>query len=382
MKREDVTGRSELPGKRPRLTIRPTASAIAAFVVLTIASSAGAQGYISGSPSVIVDLGVLDRLGPAPTVPGLQLPAPTGARSLSDPPPTAPISRLNPEIARQLGIAAVPVTRRPVLPATVPPPAPSPVAAPAPPVRTEPAEQPAPAIVAPATPVPPPPTLAEAPAVTSPSETPPADEKPVSQEPAPVAAAEEPAMSVPAVPQPPTAPATVALASPPAEPAAPAPAEEPEPRVAAPKLPSPTEPRESTAAVTSEAPSPTAPPAAAEEPAEVASLPPQEPGGGGVFRVGFEPGSARLSDEFKSPLEQLAQRLSADEALRIQLRAFAAGTPETSSQARRLSLSRALAVRAFLIDKGVRSTRMDVRALGSSDGEGEPDRVDIVLVQP
>jgi len=45
---------------------------------------------------------------------------------------------------------------------------------------------------------------------------------------------------------------------------------------------------------------------------------------------------------------------------------------------RRLSLSRALAVRAFLIDQGVRSTRLDVRALGDKTGDGPADRVDIV----
>ncbi len=47
------------------------------------------------------------------------------------------------------------------------------------------------------------------------------------------------------------------------------------------------------------------------------------------------------------------------------------------SKARRLSLSRALAVRAFLIDQGVRSTRMDVRALGDKVQDGPSDRVDI-----
>ncbi|MBZ0325714.1 MAG: OmpA family protein, partial [Alphaproteobacteria bacterium] len=66
---------------------------------------------------------------------------------------------------------------------------------------------------------------------------------------------------------------------------------------------------------------------------------------------------------------------------RVQLKAFAAGTAETASQARRLSLSRALAVRSFLIDKGVESTRMDVRALGTNFEEGPADRVDIQIVK-
>jgi len=62
------------------------------------------------------------------------------------------------------------------------------------------------------------------------------------------------------------------------------------------------------------------------------------------------------------------------------LKAFAAGNAETASQARRLSLSRALAVRSFLIDKGIESTRMDVRALGTKFEDGPPDRVDILIV--
>ena len=76
----------------------------------------------------------------------------------------------------------------------------------------------------------------------------------------------------------------------------------------------------------------------------------------------------------------MAGRLSADEALRVQLNAYAAESGDQSSQARRLSLSRALAVRAYLIDKGVRSTRLDVRALGQPQDDGPADRVDLVVV--
>ena len=68
------------------------------------------------------------------------------------------------------------------------------------------------------------------------------------------------------------------------------------------------------------------------------------------------------------------------ENLRVQLMAYAEGTAETASQARRLSLSRALAVRSFLINQGVHSTRMDVRALGNKVEGGPADRVDAVLV--
>jgi outer membrane protein OmpA-like peptidoglycan-associated protein len=43
-----------------------------------------------------------------------------------------------------------------------------------------------------------------------------------------------------------------------------------------------------------------------------------------------------------------------------------------------MSLSRALAVRSYLIKAGVRSTRMDVRALGNNVQGSPADRVDII----
>ena len=60
--------------------------------------------------------------------------------------------------------------------------------------------------------------------------------------------------------------------------------------------------------------------------------------------------------------------------------AYAVGVDLTASQARRISLSRALSVRSYLIEKGVRSSRIDVRALGDK-GEGDPkNRVDVNLI--
>jgi outer membrane protein OmpA-like peptidoglycan-associated protein len=69
--------------------------------------------------------------------------------------------------------------------------------------------------------------------------------------------------------------------------------------------------------------------------------------------------------------------MKADREQRIQLVAYAEATDDRESRARRLSLSRALAVRSYLIDAGVRSTRMDVRALGSTAEEGPLNRLDI-----
>lgn len=96
----------------------------------------------------------------------------------------------------------------------------------------------------------------------------------------------------------------------------------------------------------------------------------------------FPEGSAELPPEATQQLDAIAQKLDQDQSLRLQLMAYASGTEDTASRARRISLSRALAVRAYLIDKGIRSTRMDVRALGNKV-EGDPaDRVDIVTLTP
>jgi hypothetical protein len=43
-------------------------------------------------------------------------------------------------------------------------------------------------------------------------------------------------------------------------------------------------------------------------------------------------------------------------------------------------LSRALSVRAFLIKNGVRSTRIDVRALGNKATDEPLNRVDVMVV--
>jgi outer membrane protein OmpA-like peptidoglycan-associated protein len=119
---------------------------------------------------------------------------------------------------------------------------------------------------------------------------------------------------------------------------------------------------------------PTPPPVQTASTTDVSSLEPS-------FRVLFDDNSATISDTGRAPLEELSKKMQESEDLRVQLLAYASGTSETASQARRLSLSRALAVRSFLISQGVRSTRMDVRALGNKAESGPADRVDAVLVE-
>ena len=165
------------------------------------------------------------------------------------------------------------------------------------------------------------------------------------------------------------------LAAPPPTPA-PAPAATPAPVKTAPMAltppPAPTPAPAPAASAQSNTPvALTAQPSTPENPAPVTS---QE----NISRISFDKDSARLPDGARDTLAHLASRMTEDATLEVQLLAYAAGDEENASKARRLSLSRALAVRSFLIDQGVRSTRIEVRALGNKVPEGSPDRVDII----
>ncbi|WP_343562248.1 OmpA family protein [Kiloniella sp. b19] len=98
------------------------------------------------------------------------------------------------------------------------------------------------------------------------------------------------------------------------------------------------------------------------------------------LQLGFADQSSDLTAGNLAELDKLAAAMQADESLTIQLLAYAKGSDEEASQARRLSLSRALAVRGILMDRGIRSTRMQVRALGNKATSGNPDRVEIIPV--
>ena len=99
-----------------------------------------------------------------------------------------------------------------------------------------------------------------------------------------------------------------------------------------------------------------------------------------AFTVPFAGDTSRLTDASRAPLERAMARLKADDQLRVQLMAYAGGAGLSASKARRLSLSRALTVRSFLIDNGVKSSRIDVRALGDKIPDGPSNRVDLNII--
>jgi outer membrane protein OmpA-like peptidoglycan-associated protein len=98
------------------------------------------------------------------------------------------------------------------------------------------------------------------------------------------------------------------------------------------------------------------------------------------MQVRFRSGSSVMTRDDEDLLKAMAAKVAATDS-RLQLKAYAEATGNDTSKARRLSLSRALAVRSFLIENGLRSTRIDVRALGIARDGGAPDRVDIVTLE-
>ena len=97
--------------------------------------------------------------------------------------------------------------------------------------------------------------------------------------------------------------------------------------------------------------------------------------------IRFASGATELQGDASSVLDGLAQKLKAAPADRVSLVAYASGDADQAIEARRVSLARAVAVRAYLIQHGVASTQIDVRALGNrvTDG-GSADRVDLVTI--
>ena len=158
----------------------------------------------------------------------------------------------------------------------------------------------------------------------------------------PVTAATQ-AETVPAQPAPAPKPAAALTTPPPAEPAMPAPPVDALPPAAPPAI------------AKTLAPQP--PP-----PQQIAALP-AAPNAGAVqnteLKVLFSAEETAIPEGFKGELAQLSNQLKADPNLRVSLVSHASAKGDQVSTARRISLARALAVRAYLIDQGVDNLRIN-----------------------
>jgi outer membrane protein OmpA-like peptidoglycan-associated protein len=81
--------------------------------------------------------------------------------------------------------------------------------------------------------------------------------------------------------------------------------------------------------------------------------------------ISFAKDKTDLSDDAKATLNSVADNIKRSQAS-VRVVAYASGNAEQASVARRISLSRALAIRAFLIDKGVNALSINVQALGNA----------------
>lgn len=101
----------------------------------------------------------------------------------------------------------------------------------------------------------------------------------------------------------------------------------------------------------------------------------------GGLRITFGPASSDLNPATLAALRTLAASLLKDPLRVVQITAYAPGVVDDPSTPRRLSLDRALAARAVLINAGIVSDRIRALARGAADpGGGPADRADIADV--
>lgn len=98
------------------------------------------------------------------------------------------------------------------------------------------------------------------------------------------------------------------------------------------------------------------------------------------MRLTFDAASTDLSTASMDAIRRFIGSTSSRDSTTFNVMAYAAGKADDPSVARRISLSRALAVRSALIAEGIASSRIFVRALGAQGGGGPPDRVDVSLL--
>ena len=95
------------------------------------------------------------------------------------------------------------------------------------------------------------------------------------------------------------------------------------------------------------------------------------------LRLIFAAEQSDLNPDSIKSIKELAAKAPPGDDTTFNVKAYSPGRPDDPSTARRISLSRAMSVRAALIADGVQSARIFVRALGEQYGDGPPNRVDV-----
>lgn len=99
----------------------------------------------------------------------------------------------------------------------------------------------------------------------------------------------------------------------------------------------------------------------------------------GPLTVLFPPNVSTLAPADAGAIAKLAKSTPETDATSFTVLAYAAGSPQNPSAPRRLSLARALSVRAALQAGGVPAGRIYLRAMGAAVGAGPADRAEILV---
>ena len=94
--------------------------------------------------------------------------------------------------------------------------------------------------------------------------------------------------------------------------------------------------------------------------------------------VSFNPEDKELQEKAVLKLNKIVRIMNLNKNQRLELTAYS--SEDSASEARRMSLMRALTIRSFLIKRGISSNKLNVKALGNNTGMGPVDRVDIILL--
>ena len=100
------------------------------------------------------------------------------------------------------------------------------------------------------------------------------------------------------------------------------------------------------------------------------------PAGAPAATLSFAPQSVEISEVARGALDSLARSLLERGVRQIELRGYAGG--DDADDARRVAMARALGVRSYLIDQGVKA-RIDVAASGTTGRNGARERVDVLV---
>jgi outer membrane protein OmpA-like peptidoglycan-associated protein len=96
---------------------------------------------------------------------------------------------------------------------------------------------------------------------------------------------------------------------------------------------------------------------------------------GAAVTVPFQPQSVEIADAGRAALDGFARTLTEGGARQVEVRGYASGD---TGDARKTALARALQVRSYLIDQGVRA-RIEVSATAQPARTAPKERVDVVV---